>query len=139
MKKTTLLFSLFLALFSTEAASKPRLPQFISDCMLLQRDTENRIWGWAEPGVVIWYRKSIDVPESMAGRHAKIYLGRMVDGDEVYVNGTLVGSTGYFGPPRKYDIPAGLLHKGRNVITVRLPANGPGCRIRAGQALQAGG
>ena len=61
----------------------------------------------------------------MAGRHAKIYLGRLVDGDEVYVNGTLVGSTGYFGPPRKYDIPAGLLHKGRNVITVRLTANAP--------------
>lgn len=56
MKKTTLLFSLFLALFSTEAASKPRLPQFISDCMLLQRDTENRIWGWAEPGEKITVR-----------------------------------------------------------------------------------
>ena len=56
MKKTTLLFSLFLALFSTEAASKPRLPQFISDCMLLQRDTENRIWDWAEPGEKITVR-----------------------------------------------------------------------------------
>ena len=76
-----------------------------------------------KPGVVIWYRKTIDVPESMAGRHAKIYMGRLVDGDEVYVNGTLVGSTGYFGPPRKYDVPAGLLHEGRNVVTVRLTAN----------------
>lgn len=56
MKKTTLLFSLLLALFSTEAASKPRLPQFISDCMLLQRDTENRIWCWAEPGEKITVR-----------------------------------------------------------------------------------
>lgn len=76
-----------------------------------------------EPGVVIWYRKTIDVPESMAGRHAKIYMGRLVDGDEVYVNGTLVGSTGYFGPPRKYDVPAGVLHEGRNVVAVRLTAN----------------
>ena len=76
-----------------------------------------------QPGIVIWYRKTIDVPESMAGRHAKIYMGRLVDGDEVYVNGTLVGSTGYFGPPRKYDIPAGVLHKGRNVVAVRLTAN----------------
>ena len=32
-----------------------------------------------KPGVVIWYRKTIDVPESMAGRHAKIYMGRLVD------------------------------------------------------------
>lgn len=76
-----------------------------------------------KPGVVIWYRKTIEVPESMAGRHAKIYMGRLVDGDEVYVNGTLVGSTGYFGPPRKYDVPAGVLHEGRNVVAVRLTAN----------------
>lgn len=74
-------------------------------------------------GVVIWYRKTIQVPESMAGRHAKLYMGRLVDGDEVYVNGTLVGSTGYFGPPRKYDVPAGILHEGSNVIAVRLTAN----------------
>lgn len=76
-----------------------------------------------ERGVVIWYRKTIDVPESMAGRHAKIYMGRLVDGDEVYVNGVLVGSTSYFGPPRKYDVPAGLLHEGSNVVAVRLTAN----------------
>ena len=72
---------------------------------------------------VIWFRKTIDVPESMSGRHAKIYLGRVVDGDEVYVNGVLVGSTSYFGPPRKYDIPAGVLHTGKNVVAVRLTAN----------------
>lgn len=76
-----------------------------------------------KPGCVIWYRKAVDVPESMDGRHARIYMGRLVDGDQVYVNGTLVGSTGYFGPPRKYDIPAGVLHKGRNVVAVRLTAN----------------
>lgn len=72
---------------------------------------------------VVWFRRTVDVPQSMAGRHARIYMGRMVDGDEVYVNGVLVGSTSYFGPPRKYDIPAGLLHEGRNVVAVRLTAN----------------
>ena len=53
MKKTTLLFSLFLALFSTEAASMPRLPQFISDCMLLQRDTENLRLGGTGSGDMV--------------------------------------------------------------------------------------
>ena len=72
---------------------------------------------------VVWFRKEIDVPQSMDGRHARILMGRLVDGDEVYVNGTLVGSTSYFGPPRKYDIPAGVLHEGRNVVAVRLTAN----------------
>lgn len=75
------------------------------------------------PNGVVFFRKEIDVPASMDGRHAKIYMGRMVDGDQVYVNGVLVGQTTYFGPPRKYDIPAGLLHEGRNVVAVRLTAN----------------
>lgn len=73
---------------------------------------------------VVWFRKTVDIPTSMAGRHAKIRMGRMVDGDEVYVNGVLVGATSYFGPPRKYDIPAGVLHEGKNVVAVRLTANG---------------
>lgn len=72
---------------------------------------------------VIWFRKTVEIPESMDGRHAKIYMGRMVDGDQVFVNGTLVGETSYFGPPRKYDIPAGVLHSGKNVVAVRLTAN----------------
>lgn len=75
------------------------------------------------PRGIVWFRKTVEVPESMAGRHARIYMGRLVDGDEVFVNGTLVGSTSYFGPPRKYDIPAGVLHSGKNVIAVRLTAN----------------
>lgn len=74
---------------------------------------------------VVWFRKEIELPSSMDGRHARILMGRLVDGDEVYVNGTLVGSTSYFGPPRKYDIPAGVLHEGRNVVAVRLTANAP--------------
>ena len=56
MKKTTLILSLLLALISTEAVSKVRLPQVISDCMLLQRNTENKIWGWAEPGEKVTVR-----------------------------------------------------------------------------------
>src|SRR5690606_8530266 len=34
-----------------------------------------------------------------------------------------VGSTSYMYPPRKYDIPAGVLRAGKNNITVRLRAN----------------
>jgi len=72
---------------------------------------------------VVWFRKTVDIPASMDGRHAVIYMGRLVDGDQVYVNGVLVGQTSYFGPPRKYNIPAGVLHQGKNVVTVRLTAN----------------
>ena len=83
---------------------------------------------WRENGSdirgTVWCRKTFDVPASMAGRHARLYMGTMVDSDSVFVNGTFVGFTSYTYPPRKYDIPAGVLREGKNVIAVRLTANG---------------
>jgi sialate O-acetylesterase len=72
---------------------------------------------------VVWFRKEIDVPASMAGKPARLTMGRIVDGDETYVNGTLVGSVSYEWPPRKYDVPANLLNAGKNIIVVRVISN----------------
>jgi sialate O-acetylesterase len=69
---------------------------------------------------VIWFRKEINIPESMTGRPAKLFMGRIVDADEVYVNGILSGSISYQYPPRRYNLPAGLLKPGKNVIVVRV-------------------
>ncbi|MBR4719175.1 MAG: sialate O-acetylesterase [Lachnospiraceae bacterium] len=68
----------------------------------------------------IYLRKSFEIPADMAGKSAKLWLGTIVDSDKTYVNGELVGQTEYQYPPRKYDIPEGLLHKGVNNITVRM-------------------
>ncbi len=44
---------------------------------------------WQENGIrikgTIWYRKEFRVPDSMVGRHARLYMGRMVDSDSVFV------------------------------------------------------
>ncbi|MCR5508234.1 MAG: sialate O-acetylesterase [Lachnospiraceae bacterium] len=68
----------------------------------------------------IWFRKSFNVPAKMAGKSAKLWLGTIVDSDKTYVNGVYVGQTDYQYPPRKYDIPEGLLREGRNTVTVRM-------------------
>lgn len=73
---------------------------------------------------VTYFRKNFTVSESGEGRHAKLYLGTLIDSDSVFVNGHFVGSTSYAYPPRKYNIPAGVLRAGNNNITVRLRANG---------------
>ena len=49
---------------------------------------------WADAGEesfngVVWFRKEIIVPASMADKSAKLELGRVVDADSVFVNGTL--------------------------------------------------
>jgi len=69
---------------------------------------------------IIWFRKEIEVPASMTGIPAKLFLGRIVDADEVYVNGVLSGSISYQYPPRRYDLPAGLIKPGKNLIVIRL-------------------
>jgi sialate O-acetylesterase len=72
---------------------------------------------------VVWFRKEINVPASMTGKSAKLWLGRIVDADTTYVNGKVVGSVSYKYPPRIYDIPSNLLKAGRNVIAIRVINN----------------
>ncbi|MTI59692.1 MAG: sialate O-acetylesterase [Firmicutes bacterium] len=72
---------------------------------------------------VIWLRKEVEVPVSMVNKSARVLLGRIIDSDTAYINGTLIGKTEYQYPPRKYNIPAGILKKGKNSITVRVVCN----------------
>jgi len=80
---------------------------------------------WADQGLppvngVMWFRKEVEVPERLTGRPVKLMLGRIVDLDSVYVNGVLVGTTGYQYPPRRYEIPSGVLRPGKNIFVVRV-------------------
>lgn len=80
---------------------------------------------WADQGVknlngVVWFRKEINLPASLQGKAAKLFLGRIIDADHTYLNGQLVGSITYQYPPRRYNVPAGLLKSGKNIIVVRV-------------------
>jgi sialate O-acetylesterase len=72
---------------------------------------------------VVWFRKEVNVPPSMVGQPALLILGRIVDADSVFVNGVFVGTVSYQYPPRRYDIPSGLLKEGSNTIVVRVISN----------------
>lgn len=69
---------------------------------------------------VVWFRKEINVPSSLKGKSAKLFLGNIIDRDSVYINGILVGATQYQYPPRKYNVPDGLLKEGKNIIVTRI-------------------
>lgn len=80
---------------------------------------------WDDQGVrnlngVVWYRREFEIPASMTGVEARVKLGRIVDADEFYVNGRLVGKTTYQYPRRRYTIPAGVLKPGRNLFVIRV-------------------
>lgn len=44
-----IIYSLLVLLSAQPLAAKIRLPKLVSDRMVLQRDTELKIWGWADP------------------------------------------------------------------------------------------
>ncbi len=68
----------------------------------------------------VWFRRSFDLPKELAGKSARLFLGTMVDRDEVFVNGVKVGGIEYQYPPRKYDIAEGLTREKDNTIVIRL-------------------
>ncbi|MBL7791789.1 MAG: sialate O-acetylesterase [Saprospiraceae bacterium] len=69
---------------------------------------------------VVWFKKQINVPKSMVGKPAKLWLGAIIDQDSTYVNGKLVGEVTYKYPPRIYYLDKDLLHEGINELTIRL-------------------
>ena len=69
---------------------------------------------------IIWFKKTVTLTEQQAQQAARLWLGAIVDGDQVYLNGQLIGQTGYQYPPRIYDVPEGLLKAGNNEIRVRV-------------------
>lgn len=80
---------------------------------------------WEDQGIknlngVVWYRKEIDIPPALAGKPAKIFLGRIGDADALYINGKEVGHTTYQYPQRRYAVPPGLLRPGKNLFVIRV-------------------
>lgn len=75
----------------------------------------------------VWLRRQISVPQKLAGKACRLWLGTIVDSDTVFVNGVEVGHTDYQYPPRKYRVPEGLLREGENTIVIRVKCeNGHG-------------
>lgn len=67
-----------------------------------------------------WVRKTVELTQAQVAKKAVLWLGCIVDGDQVFVNGQSVGQTGYQYPPRIYAVPAGLLKAGKNSIAIRV-------------------
>lgn len=83
---------------------------------------------WEDQGIkdldgVVWYRKEFEIPRAFNKKSSRLFLGRIVDADQVYINGSWVGKTTYQYPQRRYAIPENVLHDGKNIITVRVQNN----------------
>jgi len=99
------LICVIVALIGITANAKVRLPQFFSDNMVLQQQTECNLWGWAEPGKKVqvatsWDKKSymmttrkdgyfcVKVKTPQAGGPYSITFR---DGDAIILNNVMIG------------------------------------------------
>lgn len=82
--------------------------------------------GLAPMSGVVWFRKTLDLPESAAGKPGYLRLGTIVDADIAYINGEQVGRTYYQYPPRRYQVKENLLKAGANTLVLRIQVNNNG-------------
>lgn len=85
---------------------------------------------------VVWFRKTIELPAAAAAAPADLELGMVDDVDTTWVNGVKIGATFGYNQVRRYQIPAGVLKAGRNVIAVRVLDTGGGGGIWGDKKLQ---
>ena len=90
------------------SGNKIAFPQFFSDTEL-----EGFIGS-------LWIAKSFTVPKEYVGKKATLWFGTISDYDFCYVNGEFIGTTDYCYPPRRYDIPEGLIKDGENTVVFRI-------------------
>lgn len=85
--------------------------------------------GYNEYNGYAWYRKSFKLSSINKNTPVMLYLGKIDDVDQVFINGKLIGQTGDFFPSfvsesnklRMYHIPEGILKPNQsNVIAVRV-------------------
>ena len=78
---------------------------------------------------IVWFRKTVDVPASWAGKELFLEIGSADKNDVTYFNNTHVGSYTMaqdpmaWNTPRKYKVDGQLAKAGENVIAVRVHSN----------------
>jgi sialate O-acetylesterase len=80
---------------------------------------------WEDQGIkdlngVVWYRREINIPASMVDKPARVFLGRIIDADILYINGKQVGSTTYQYPQRRYAVATDVLKAGKNIFVIKV-------------------
>ncbi len=76
--------------------------------------------GVPETPAVVYFRKTVVLPDPLPAGGAKIFLGSIERMDTTQINGHWVGASAWVENPRVYNIGDGILKPGTNVITVRV-------------------
>ena len=82
------------------------------------------LWGKVEAlkdfDGIVWMRKVVEIPASLAGKDLKLSLGAIDDEDVTYWNGQRIGMNSGWNRDRNYTVPGKLVKAGKNVLTIRV-------------------
>jgi alpha-L-fucosidase 2 len=123
----------FMGLKSNEGDKQKWLDEVLSAPTLADTDFDDSHWktlpvpaydGWESVGLegidgVVWFRTTVEIPESWQGKEIVLDLNRIRDHDLTYINGVLIGTTNGT-DPRRYEIPYGTWKVGENTIAVEV-------------------
>ena len=73
--------------------------------------------GFPDLDGIVWFKRTVDIPDAWAGKSLKLSLGPIDDNDITFLNGGVVDSTmqdGMWTKERNYTIPANLVKTGKN-------------------------
>ena len=76
--------------------------------------------GLADVPCVCWFRKEIVLPDPLPAGAASIHLGWVEKMETTYINGHQVGISSWAEHNRDYDVPAGTLKPGTNLVALRI-------------------
>ncbi|CAN5466448.1 sialate O-acetylesterase [soil metagenome] len=75
---------------------------------------------------IVWFRKEVNIPKSLAGKDLTLSLGAIDDNDSSWFNGQFIGSTNQYNMNRKYKVPGKIVKAGKNIIAVKVVDSGGG-------------
>jgi len=80
---------------------------------------------WEEAGLpdfdgIVYFRKTVTIPASWAGKPVTLNLGAIDDDDITFLDGEKIGETTGYNVPRVYQIPGDKVKAGTHVLTVRV-------------------
>jgi sialate O-acetylesterase len=82
-----------------------------------------KTWGVAELANhdgMVWFRRSFTLSEAQAASPATVSIGAIDEVDETWVNGRPIANSFGYATERTYEIPAGLLHAGENLLVINV-------------------
>lgn len=81
------------------------------------------IWeaqGFADLDGIVWLRKTFFLTPGDLQQDAKIFLGKIDDGDETFFNGVKIGDMNQYDADRVYTVPKNILKAGKNTIAIKV-------------------